>query len=122
MSINERAVDSSGDSSGVFRENLGMSGIRSIKKYDSILATRGAFASNYADLAVGSDADVINQARINLHRVGQFRVRRIADVIDEHLVGDRRHIGVVAPDPLLSCHEILDRASSHDLNLALHIS
>ncbi len=75
--------------------------VRRVEKHDAVLSVGRAFAGDDAYLPIGSCAHVSYDSRIDLERVGQLRIRRICDVVNEQLIGDRRHVSIVAEDPLL---------------------
>ena len=72
----------------VLGDRLGVAGVGGIEDDDTVLAVRGALAGEHAVLAVLRRHHVVDDARIGEHRVGDLRMRGVADVDRVHAVGD----------------------------------
>ena len=88
VTVDERAVNTARNRLGVFRNWLGMRGIRGVEKGDAVPAVGRAFARDDQNPPVSRGADVIDQSRIDLDRVGLFRMGRIRDVVNQQIVRD----------------------------------
>ena len=70
VTVDERAMYTSTHRFGVLGEDLGMSGIRGIQEHDPVLAARGAFTREHADLAVRGHAHVVDQTSVHGDGIG----------------------------------------------------
>ena len=96
--------------------------IGSVIERDAVFAVRGAFARDDQNLAIGSGADIVDQARIYFHRVGQFRMRRIRNVIDQKPIRERRVVSIVADDPFFSALKFFEWRAAYDFEVAFDIA
>src|SRR5678816_390318 len=113
MIVYESAVYTSCDSRCVFRDQFRMSRIGGVVERDAVLSIRRALTRNHENLAVGGCHDVVYQPRIDFDRIGEFRMSRIGDVVDDETIGNRRVISIVADDPLLGALKLLERHTAY---------
>ena len=88
--------------------------IGSIVERDAVLAVRGAFARDDQNLAIGGGADVVDQARVYFHGVGEFRMRGIRNVIDQKAIRDCRVVCIVADDPFFGALKFFEKRAAHN--------
>src|SRR3984893_18048020 len=122
MGIDVGTMDAAGDRGGVFGNNLWMHGVAGVEKNNSILAIGGAFAGNHADFPVGGDADIVDQAGVDLERIGGLRVGGIGNVEDVEFLADGGKISVVAPNPFLGELFVFGHGVADDFDLPGNIS
>src|SRR5436853_7184424 len=96
--------------------------IRSVIESDSVLAIRGALARDDQNLAVGRGAYVVDDSRIDFHRVGQLWMSRIGYVIDQKSIGDRRVISIPANNPFLGALEFFEWRPPDNFEFAFEVA
>ena len=82
-----------------FRElgdRLGVGGVLEREDHDAVLAGRRPLAGQHAVLAVLGGHDIVHDAGVHDHRVGDRGLRRIGDVDGVHAVADGGHVSVLA--------------------------
>jgi insulysin len=78
--IHVHRVHAGGDAVGELGDCLGVQRVARVGDDDAVLAIGRAFAREHEELAVGERHHVVHAPRVRDHRVGDSRVRRIADV------------------------------------------
>src|SRR6266536_1732962 len=122
MAADERAVHATGHGCRVFRKQFRMRRVGSVIKGDTVFAIRRTLARDHENLPVGRRHDVVNQPRVDFHGVGEFRMRRIRDVVNKKAIGDRRVVSVVADDPFFGALELFEWRAADDFDFAFEVA
>src|SRR5262249_41859811 len=122
MRVDVGTVHAAGDGGGVFRDDGRLHRIGSVKEDDAVFSIGSAFAADDTDFAVGSDADVVDEAGIDFERFSRLGMRGIADIVDENFVVDGGDVGVVVPDPFFGELLVLGHSVADDFDFAFDVA
>ena len=94
--IHVGAVHAAGDRLGELGDRLGMRGVLEGEDHDAVLAGRGTLTGHDAELAVFGGHHVVDDARVDDHRVRDRRAGRVRNVDGVDPVPDRGDVRVLA--------------------------
>src|SRR5690606_37754939 len=86
VAVDEGVVHTAGERFPVLRQDLWTGRVIEAENDDSVAPTRCPFPGDDGDRSLGVDLDVVDDAGIHHHRIGQHRVLGRGDVPDVHPV------------------------------------